>query len=264
MKSLKHYAKNHKILIAAIVIVVIFVGGYLLGYRFGPGVSIGRIGTLTLTNVPADTSVYVDQVLKDTITATTTSAKIELSRGNHTVIVSTPGDYPWSNLITIQSRKNTVANPIFVTQTPNATPLTDNDRTDAIAAIASTTLPTLANPLKLAGGCALVYVSNNQVIADAASSTPGCTPPPFLCISGSCASTIIFSPVSPLSAVLKYPGRQDALVVELGQVLYAIALDPRAPQFFAPILTGTAPVVGALSDGTIVVRNGSAVYRLKL
>lgn len=264
LESFKSYAKKHKILIAAIIILAVLIGGYAFGYRFGPGISINRVGTLTLSNVPAGASVYADQVLKKTSSATTTAMKVELGRGSHTVIVAVPGDYPWSTIVSIQSGKETPANPIFVSEKPNATPLSGDEKTTAIARIASAALPTLASPLQLAGGCALVYVSNNQIIADAATTTPGCTPPPFLCINGSCASTIIFSPVSPLSAVLKFPGRQDALVVELGTVLFVIALDPRAPQFFAPILTGTNPIPGALPDGTIVVQNNTAVYRLKL
>lgn len=258
------YIKKHKILVAAIIVLVILIGGYAAGYRFGPGVAVSRIGTLNLTNLPTGTSIYADQVLKKTTTATTTSTTIELGRGSHTVIVSVPGDYPWSNVVSIQSGKETTTNPILVSETPNATPLADGDRTTALAAVVSATLPTFENPLKLAGGCALVYVSNNQIIADAATTTPGCTPPPFLCSNGSCDSTIIFAPVAPLSSVLKFPGRQDALIVKLGTVLYAIALDPRTPQFFAPILTGTNPVPGTLPDGTIVVQNNTAVYRLKL
>ena len=64
--------------------------------------------------------------------------------------------------------------------------------------------------------------------------------------------------------MLPYPGRQDALLVGLNNVLYAIELDPRSPQFFAPVLTATNPVFGLLSDGTLVVKNDSAVFTIKL
>ena len=262
-KYLVKYAKNHKILLAAIVILVILIGGYAAGYRFGPGVSINRLGSLSLTNIPNGASVYSDQVLMRTTTATTTALHIDLVRGSHTIIVSAPGDYPWSSVIIVQSGKQTTVDPILLSETPHAVPLTGTDRTDAIARISSATMPSLSSPLLLSGGCTLVYVANNQIVADTASTTPGCTPAPFMCTNGSCAPTIVFAPISPLAAVLKYPGREDALLVQLGQVLYAIALDPRAPQFFAPVLTGTNPRAGALPDGTVVVQNNTAVYRLQ-
>jgi hypothetical protein len=256
------YVHKHKLLLAFIFVFIVLIAGYSAGYRFGPGVSLNRIGTLTLTNLPAGAPIYIDNVLIRTTTATS-SPKIELGRGSHSVIVGVPNDYPWNTLTTITSGKNTVVNPILIPERPNAIALTGNEKSIAIAAIASTTLPIIGKPLHLAGGCADVYVSNNQIIADPVTST-GCTPPPYLCTNNSCGSTIIMSPNTPLGGVFAYPGRQDALILKLGLVIYAISLDPRNPQYFAPILTGTNPVPGTLSDGTLVVNNNGAVYKVKL
>jgi hypothetical protein len=255
--------RKYLLLIIAIVIVLILGTIYALGFRLGPGVTLERVGTLTLTNIPTGTSIFIDQTLRTTTTATS-SVKEELVSGSHSVIVSAPGDYPWNTLITMSSGKSAEASPIFIGMNPNVTPLSGTDKSSAVAAIASTTLPTFANPLHVANGCAIVYVLNNQIVADAATSTPGCTPPPYLCTGTSCGTTIIYSPVSPLKVVAAFPGRQDALVLQLSNVLYAIAVDPRSPQFFAPILTGTNPIAGVLKDGSIVVENNTAVYRVHL
>jgi hypothetical protein len=256
------FVRKYLFLVVLVLIIIFAVGAYLFGYRVGPALSIEHVGTLSLTNLPTGTTVYVDQVINGTITATSTK-NIELVGGNHTVIVSETGDYPWNDLVSITSGKTTTLNPIFIPEQPDATPLQGSAATSAVARIASTTLPTQSSPLVLANGCAHVYVSNNQVIADPATA-PGCTPPPYLCVNGKCASTIIFAPVNTLSAVIAFPGRQDALLVGLNNVLYAIALDPRSPQFFAPVLTATNPVFGTLSNGTLVVRNGTAVFSVKL
>jgi hypothetical protein len=259
----KKYARKNLLLIIAILIVLALAATYELGFRLGPGVTLERVSSLTLTNVPTGASIYVDQTFRTTTTATS-SVKEELLSGSHAIIVSVPGDYPWNTMISMISGKNVSISPIFISMEPNVTPLSGTDKTNAIAAIASSTLPTFGNPIKLMNGCELLYVSNNQVIADAATTTPLCTPPPYLCTGTSCGPTIIFSPVTPLTLVKQFPGRQDALVVQLGTILYAIAVDPRSPQFFAPILTGTQPVAGALSNGTIVVQNGTAVYKVNL
>ncbi len=130
------------------IIVIIIVGGYLLGYRFGPGMKLNQEGTLTLTNLPTGTSVFIDQVLVDTVSATSTES-FDLVSGSHTVIVSANNDYPWNNLVSIASGKKTALNPIFISLQPDATPLTGTEKTAAIAAVASTTLPTQAAPLIL-------------------------------------------------------------------------------------------------------------------
>jgi hypothetical protein len=258
------YIKKHRVLLVLIIIFVFFAGMYGLGYRVGPGLTLNRVGTLTLTNLPKGTLVYADQVLTRTIQKDG-NINLELVRGSHTIIVAAPDDYPWSSLVPMRSGVTTVVNPILVAMKPNATGLTGDERNAAFAAVASTTLPTIAHPLRLAGGCAAVYVDQNRVIAEA-TTTPGssCTTPAFLCTANTCSKTIIFAPVLPLTTVLAFPSRQDALVVQLGHVLLAIALDPRNPQFFAPILTGVNPIAGALPDGTIVVRNNEVAYRLKL
>jgi hypothetical protein len=254
------YSKKNLLLIAAVVILLLIAVPYWFGYRIGPGLQIERVGTLVVTNLPKGASVFVDQSLHG-ITPKAENMRDELVAGSHSIIVSVPGDYPWSTLALIASTKTTTINPILVSLKPSVTPLTGSASSTALAAIASTTLPSITHPLKLANGCTLVYVTNNQVIEDA-SATPGCTPAPYLCDNGSCSPTIIFAPIMPLSLVTAYPGRQDALVVGFSNALYAIALDPRSPQFFAPILTGTQPIFGLLPDGTIVVHDGKAVYKV--
>ena len=259
---LQKFVRTYLVWVVLIIIVVIIAGGYLAGYRFGPNMTLARVGSISLTNLPTGTSVYVDQVLRANITATSTK-NIELVSGSHSIIVSATGDYPWNNLISVTSGVRTVVKPILIPEQPIATPLTGAAKATAIASIASTTIPTQTKPITLANGCAHVYVSNNQILADAVTA-PGCTPPPYLCINGKCASTIIFSPVDTMTAVLPYPGRQDALLIGLNNVLYAIALDPRSPRFFAPVLGATSPVFGLLPNGTLVVQTITAVFSVKL
>jgi hypothetical protein len=256
--------RKHPALVTIVVIFFILIALYGTGFRIGPGASISRVGTLSLQNVPSGASIYADEKLKKVTTATSTTS-IELLRGSHSIIISVPGDYPWSTIVSIASGKSTAANPIFITMRPNVTLLTGEARTAAIAAIASTKLPSTANPIHVSA-CTNIYVDNNRVIAGVATSTlpTSCTPPPYLCTDGVCDPTIVFEPIIPLSSVSAFPGRSDALVISFNRTLYAISLDPRSPRFFAPILTGTNPVVGSLPDGSIVVQNNDAVYKVML
>lgn len=257
----ERFWRKYLVLTIVVAFFVVLVVAYLFGYRIGYGVTLERVGTLNLPNLPAGTTVYVDQVSRGTESATS-SMSVSLVSGEHNVMVSTPGDYPWNDLVSIESGSKTVASPILVPMQPDVTKLSGSAAQEATARIASTTLPTETSPLTLANGCEHVYVSNNQVLADAVS-VPGCVPPTYLSATSS-EATIIFSPASSLLAVLPYPNRQDALLIGMNNVLYAVTLDPRSPRFFAPVLGGTAPQFGTLSDGTLVVKNGDVVLSVKL
>jgi len=254
--------RKYWILIVIVLVLLLGLIAYLLGYRLGPGVHISRVGVLSLEQLPPGATVYADQTVLGTAPATTTMS-FDLAPGTHSIIVSVNGDYPWNDLVSVGSGQTFSIRPILIPEHPNVTVLTGADRTTALTSTASTTLPSEANPLRLAHGCAVVYVSNNQVLAEATSS-PGCTPPPYLCANGHCAPTIIFPAKPALQAVFKYTGREDALVVGFNNTLYALALDPRSPQYFAPILGATHPVFGVLPNGTIVINNDGMVYRVNL
>jgi hypothetical protein len=256
------YINSHRIITGFVVVVLALLFLYAIGFRIGPGVAVTRVGTLELQNLPASTTVYIDQTTSATITKTTTK-KFDLLPGSHQVIVSTAGDYPWNDLVAVKSGQTSIDNPILIPEHADVTVLGTSTQATALARIALTKLPTQTNPLHLANGCADVYVSNNQVLADAAQSSR-CTVPSYLCLGGTCAPTVIFSPTATIQAVFQFPGRQDAIVVAINNTLYALALDPRNPRFFAPILGATQPSFGTLTDGTIVIKNGSMLYSVKL
>ena len=263
LSQIRNYITKHLFLTVVLILVLLIAVPYLLGFRIGPGLKLERVGTLDLVNVPAQASIIIDQNFTRT-TKKPGDATYELMNGSHSVIVSVPGDYPWSALTPISSHNTFKVTPLLISEHPNITPLSGTEKDTATNVIASSTLPSRTSPLLLANGCANVYVANNQIIAEA-KNAPGCTPPPYLCDTvTSCSPTVVFSPISPLRGVARFPGRQDALVVEFNDVIYAIDLDPRAPQFFAPILGATNPNMGTLPDGTIVVQNDTAVFRINL
>jgi hypothetical protein len=256
--------QKHPVLVLTVLILFILLAGYGAGYRFGPGASISKAGHLTIQQVPTGGSVYVDQKLYLTVDATS-SPSVQLVRGNHAVIVSVPGDNPWNTIVPINSATTTFIAPIFVRMKVVTNLLEGDKRAAALAAIATTTLPTKDHPLSM-GSCVVAYVDANRLIADVATSTSSvpCTPPPYLCTAGVCGPTIIFAPISTLTLAVPLPGRHDAFVVEFGNTLYVISIDPRTPQFFAPVLTGPSVTAGTLPDGTVVVESNGITYSVEL
>lgn len=255
------FVLRYKLLLAIALIFIVMVIGYVMGYRPGPGFTLVREGTVVLTNVPVGAVVYADESKR--AVGKGTDVRVALVPGNHLLIVDSAGNNPWSDLIDVPSRVDTKVTPVLVPLKVTRVAVAEADLAKANAALAASVLPTAQAPLLLDGGCAGVVVSQNRIVASVASTT-GCTPPPYLCVGGTCATTVIFAPVAPLRSVLAYPGREDTLIVAYGDTIAVIELNPLRPQFFAPLLRGTAPKAALWDEAHILVRDGTRTFTVGL
>jgi len=129
-----------------------------------PG-GIVQVGTLVVPDVPARTEVYVDGSLKGVIPAG--GMRIGVVPGTHNRLLSPDkAANPGAILVTLVSGHDTTLAPLFIAMHPDATKLSGADAKAAAVAVRAFTLPTKAKPLALAGGCALVYASDNRIIAE--------------------------------------------------------------------------------------------------
>lgn len=253
---LKHL-KRHFILWIVFLFVVLIVGGYMAGLRPGPGLTIVRVGTLVVTDLPAGSTIYADQAPGGT-TKNGGSLSADLVPGSHTVIVDAPNQEPWEKIVVIASNEPTTISPILVPKQPDPRKVPDTETKVVSAAFAFTKLPTEVAPLSM--GCANIFVSNNRVIAEAATTTPGCIAPDYLCTGDACSPTIVYAPVAALRSVIPFPGRTDAVIVATGEWVYALALDPRNPQYFAPITRGVMPLVAPASTTAFYISDVGHLY----
>lgn len=249
--------KRHFLLWLVFLFVIVLLGGYGLGYRPGPGLTLVRVGTLVVTGVPDGTNVYADQAPRGASKGGKLSA--QLVPGSHVIIIDPPGDEPWQQIVTITSNRDTIVAPILVPKKPVAQGLPANLEKEALALVNATKLPTEAAPIRM--GCADVFASANRVIvAPVATTTSNCTPPEYLCNEGSCEPTISYSPAASLRSIIPFPGRTDAVIVATGAWVYAIALDPRSQQFFAPVTQGTAPTLATASATSFFIADQGKAY----
>lgn len=254
--------KHWWLVITLFSLLLISVGTlYAQGYRIGPNISLVKTRTLTITDLPKGASIFVDYAPRGESNGST--MQIALVPGTHTLLVSAQNYSPWAKIVTLPENTNGTVRALMVPKALSGTLLSGAAAKKAREIIAHATLPTKKDPLVLAGGCALVSVSANEIIATPVT-TATCTPPPYFCVKSSCAQTIILSPKQTLSALVTYPHRHDALVALIGKNIYAFSLDPRAPRTFVSILHGIAPKMGVRADGTVVVADQSSVYTLSL
>jgi hypothetical protein len=252
--------KRYWLAFAIAVIFIAFGIAYVAGFRVTAGLTLVRVGTLEIDGLPRDAMVYVDYGQRGT--SSTGIMRIPLMPGNHTVIVSENGANPWETIVPIAANQTAATSPILIPVKPGIMPLAAADAKAAAAALAGAKIPSAMDPLTV--GCSSLAVDSNRVIASTATSTPDCATPAYLCAAGSCAPTIVYSPVARIRAIAPYPGHTDAILVVAGDTLYALGLDPRTPQAFAPLLSAPGVMIAALPSGGIVVRNTSGTYALSL
>ena len=265
MKRVGVFFKKWWLLVAILAVIAAVFVFNLAGYRVGPGLSIVRVGTLVITDLPEGASIYVDEAYNRRTSGG--MARVTLLPGSHTVIVSVDGYYPWSELVEITSDTESTERPIIIPTKTNAVELEGDAVAAARTKINTTRLPSALAPLSMEGGCALVSVSGNRILATP-TTTPECAPPPYLCIDGSCEATVVFAPLEPLHTVLPYPGRTDALIVGVKQRLFVLELDPRHPGFFAELVRGGSaaitPRAATSSEHSLVTVVGEKFYGISL
>lgn len=252
------------VIIASVVFLILLGVGYFSGYRIGPGITLVKTHTLTITNLPNGATVFTDYATRGT--TSTSTMKVSLVPGTHTVLISANDYWPFSTIVTVPENANATVRVFMVPKTVAGTILHGKEASAAKKLVAKQTLPTAKDPLIMGNGCALISVTAMRQIIATPTTTPSCTPPPFLCIdsNGKCATTIIFSPTQKPTDVLPYPGRQDALLISIGKTIYAFSLDPRNQPHGVPVLSGISPRMALTAKGTVVVVDQSTAYQLTL
>ncbi len=249
------------------LLLVIFFGlaviGYINGYRISSNITIVKVQTLTITDIPENSSVFADYALRGKSSGGAFS--LSLVPGDHLMLVTAQNHYPWTALITVPDNSNTKVRALVVPKEASGTLLYGKAREDALSLITNEKLPTPSKPLVLANGCALLSITDGTgTIVATPTTTPKCSPPKYLCINNSCATTIVYSQKNTPKAVIAYPNRQDAFLILSGKDLYAVSLDPRNPRTFVHMLHGIAPSIATLPNGNVVVSDQSSVYILNL
>lgn len=263
MKAFLSTLKSYWLLILFLVLTIGLCVGYMFGYRLDQG-GITRAGTLEITGVPVGSSLYIDAARVIPVTGPKTS--LSLTPGTHSIIVQTQKYLPWNEIFTITQATTTHLVPILLTEKPRGKALAGAEASAALERIRMSTIPTEQAPLIVADGCARVYLSGTHIVSERATTTPCTNPPPYLCNADTdtCAPVIVYSPKGPIRSIIPFPGRQDALVVSAGNLVYVVELDPRAPQYFSTIFKG--PTIGVIpgASSTVIVSNGTQVVEVSL
>jgi hypothetical protein len=246
---------------AVLGIVGILALVYVAGYRPGPGFTLVKAATLIMDDMPAGTSVYIDGRLRGASHGG--PMRFKLVPGTHSVIVDALDNNSWSDAVSLEAPGDTHVRPLLVPSQIEHQPLTELEARKAVATLAAYRLPSESEPLRMSGGCVLVYTAKGRILAKGSQGS-GCAIPQYLCVGAGCGAAIVFETGSDLRSVIPYPGRDDVLLISYGSMVAAVEVNPISPQFFASLIDGSRETALPRSDTSIVTIGPDGVSEVRL
>ncbi len=227
-----------------LLVIFILATGYRFGYRFS-NFTIGKVGHVNVVVQFEGTGIIVDE--KQKINTVSTNQTLTLSPGNHEIIVSKDGYFPWVKDFTLPSAGNLTLSPIFVLQNPTGEIITEKDpeywkiKNEVETAV----LPTKEKPLVSADSVTSIWVENNSVMAT---------------VNGEIHTVI--QPMAAIKNLQFYKNRTDVLIFSAGDSVSIIETDTKGTQNFFPIYKGTNPLFLETSSDFIYVLDGSVLMQV--
>ena len=213
---------------------------YSVGYRFGNGFRIGKLGYLALTVPLPETTIYIDESKKIVTTKENEKIKISLSPKEHSVIISRQSYYPWKKDIEIPSQKTVEISPMLISQNPSGSIITkyDPEYLKIINSIKQNSLPKKSEVKKSLDGSVEVWVENNTIMSQ--------------------KNNIIFEVIKPeevISNIEFYKNDNNAIVFSAGKGVYAVEIDKTGTQNFMPIYVGEKPLFIKADSASIYIQD---------
>lgn len=247
----KTYLKNNKRLYIAltVVIFIILCGGigFRLGYRFESNFMIGKIGVVSMEIPFSQTNIFIDQSQKITTSKENENVKFSLSPGNHSVISSHNGYFPWKKDFSMPSGGNLTLSPIFISQNASGLIITksDSEYWKIKNLIIKDSLPTKDLPRFSTDSFATTWMEDNAIFAK---------------INGKIYKVI--QPDTVIKNLYFYKDRSDSVIFSTNNAIYMIEIDKTGTQNFIPIYKGQNPYFIKGDSNYIYVLDGDTLMQV--
>lgn len=242
--------KRTKIILGLSVLVLILIlggVGYKMGYRFGSGLTFGKIGYMEMTASLSQTSIFIDQSKKIVTEKEGEVVKIPFSPSRHSVIISRDGYFPWKKDFNVRSNETVKLSPLFITANTTGQIITQNDSEyyKIRNSVIKDALPTKNSPKVSSDKSTSIWIEEGGIIAKTASTTIG-----------------VVQIDSAIRNVDFYKNRSDVVMFSTGNSVYVIEIDDAGNQNFMPIYKGQSPAFIKADEGTIYVLDGTNLMQV--
>lgn len=237
-----NYAKKHPYLLGAIIVSIVAIVGFALGYRIQPDLRIAKNGILEITLPLKGTVVYSDDKKLITTTEENQTITLPLSVKTHDIIIGREGYFPWMAQANIQPEQKTILTPFFVTQNTTGQIITQKDPQywTIWTQVRTTKLPTEVAP-KISGNVSL-WVKDNTIYTK----------------EGEVVKKII-TPKDTVRSLDFYKDRTDVIIFASDVGVYALDAVENAPDKvvnFFPLYKGAKPIFQKTENSFLYVLDG--------
>lgn len=279
--------------IVVFIVVIPFIVLYSLGYSLTKEYALTERGGLYVFAPESGSKIYVgDDLKKETSTFQKELFLQNLKPDTYLVLVANDAFWPWAKYVEVKEREVSPLYPFLVpreitvreivkatTTTASVRPGKDEyTQVTALFAIATSTKPLPASAMlpsaisststKLIADDAHAIVRNKMKIWSKGSEVfaqwignEGRIPP-YFCVDGVCkATTTVFSAAVPVRHIAFYPGRDDAIILSVGNGVFATEIDTRQYHNFFPLYKGVAPDF-RIGNDEIYIKDGVFVGEL--
>ncbi len=231
----------------SVLVVLLLIIFYALGFRITNGFKIGKVGEVSVTLPLINTSVFIDKSQKLTTKKDNETLKVKLSPKKHTIIVSRDSYYPWKKDLDIKSNSKVKIEPLLVSQNPsgNIIGTQDPEYWSIVNQIRNNTAPTEDKPLKSTDGKILIWVNDGTIFAKNENT-----------------ENEVINVVTPVKNINFYKNRTDAIIFSTTIGVYVVELNKDGGQNFMPIYKGQNPYFVGNNPDYIYVQDGNALMQV--
>ena len=240
------------------------------GWRVGPdGITRTVRGKVCLVAPLTASVLYVDEKQVGTSRVNDGELCESLAAGEHTLLLATPGSWPWIKKITVTAATPTHRYRAFtLAQNITKTTLDPGTKEYILAqnALVTSLVPSPSSPLRSADGTrALWYEPEARVLVAEWRGEKRALPRAF-CEEDVCVNmiTLLANVVEPPRALAFAPGRDDVVLIAAGIGIYALEITATQERNFQPVYSGTAPTLVPNDAASIYVGDGSTLFKIAL
>lgn len=261
MKNILNYGTPAKILVTIIAISILFIiYGVLTESRSGKiNVYLEKQGSI----------IFLDEKIVGT--SNTNKQTITIKRvtpGDHSIVVSLRGYYPWAKNVSIKSNETLQLKSFSIPKNTDSSSIITNFTDKQLYEI-NNLLKTanLNKKISFSGeGNVEIKKDVNKIFVKWLGDKSSI--PSFMCSSDTkCDTTaLVFkSDVGNITSIDFYPGRNDVIIFSVGKNIYALEIDKKGTQNFQPIYVGESPKFAVSEkNSTLFVDDAGIIFGIIL
>jgi hypothetical protein len=225
----------------------------------------GDSGKITLLNIEDNTTIFVDGALEKTISRGKEAVNLNVSSGEHTVLVSREGYWPWLKEVEVVMEEILTLSPFAISQsTPGFfIPENDSEYQSIMTLFGEDELPSSENKKISSDENIGIWINGGSLFVEWLGEEE--EKPMYFCDEFGCHDMFnAFTSSANIRNLDFYKNRNDIFILSFGTGIFAIEADKTGTQNFQPIFDGYSPEFVKNDSKTIYLLDNNSLSILEI